>query len=46
MATAQHTRQAARARFDGAHGPRIVGPADGDFVDLGSLGIRFMVWGE
>jgi quercetin dioxygenase-like cupin family protein len=26
--------------------PRIVGPRDGDFVDLGGLGIRFMVEGE
>ena len=46
MAMAQHTRQAARARLDGSYGPRIVGPADDRFVDLGSLGIRFMVRGE
>ena len=46
MATVQPIRQAARVRFDGSSGPRIVGPADGEFVDLGSLGIRFMVWGE
>ena len=38
--------EAPRARFDGSHGPRIVAPGDGRFVDLGSLGIRFMVWGE
>jgi mannose-6-phosphate isomerase-like protein (cupin superfamily) len=25
-------------------GPRVVGPGDGKFVDLGSLGVRFMVW--
>jgi quercetin dioxygenase-like cupin family protein len=29
-----------------AAGPRIVGPRDGGFVDLGGLGIRFMVEGE
>lgn len=33
-------------RFDGSTGPRIVGPRDGKTVDLGSLGVRFMVWGE
>ena len=25
-------------------GPRVVGPGDGKFVDLVSLGVRFMVW--
>lgn len=29
-------------RFDGSGGPRIVGPADGPAVDLGSVGVRFM----
>ncbi len=29
-----------------ADGPKIVGPGDGGFVDLGGLGIRFMVEGE
>jgi len=33
-------------RFDVSQGPRIVGPADGKFVDLGSCGVRFMVWAE
>src|SRR6476469_1321611 len=33
------------ARFDGSTGPRIVGPRDGKFVDLGSVGVRFMIWG-
>ncbi|MDX6688978.1 MAG: hypothetical protein QOG15_435 [Solirubrobacteraceae bacterium] len=33
-------------RFDGSGGPRIIGPADGKSVDLGSLGVRFMIWGE
>jgi mannose-6-phosphate isomerase-like protein (cupin superfamily) len=33
-------------RFDASQGPRIVGPDDGDYADLGSIGARFMVWGE
>lgn len=33
-------------RFDASQGPRIVGRGDGKAVDLGSLGVRFMVWGE
>lgn len=33
-------------RFDGSTGPKIVGPAAGKLIDLGSLGVRFMVWGE
>lgn len=32
-------------RFDGSAGPRIVGPQDGDAVDLLSLGVRFLVRG-
>jgi mannose-6-phosphate isomerase-like protein (cupin superfamily) len=32
-------------RFDGRDGPRIIGPHDGHFVDLQSLGVRFLVWG-
>jgi mannose-6-phosphate isomerase-like protein (cupin superfamily) len=32
-------------RFDGSTGPRIIGPRDGKFVDLQSVGVRFMVWG-
>ena len=35
-----------RRRVDASQGPCIVGPADGKAVDLGSLGVRFMVWGE
>ena len=34
-----------QSRFDGLTGPRIIGPRDGKFVDLGSVGVRFMVWG-
>ena len=33
------------SRFDGSTGPRIIGPRDGKSVDLGSVGVRFMVWG-
>jgi mannose-6-phosphate isomerase-like protein (cupin superfamily) len=35
-----------RVRFDGASGPRKLGPADGESVDLGTLGVRFMAWTE
>jgi quercetin dioxygenase-like cupin family protein len=35
-----------RRRFDASQGPRIIGPRDGKAVDLGALGVRFMVWGE
>ena len=45
MATTQYARFAP-SRFDGSSGPRIIGPADGKSVDLGSLGVRFMIWGE
>ena len=31
--------------FDGSTGPRIIRPRDGKFVDLKSVGVRFMVWG-
>ncbi len=33
------------SRFDGSTGPRLIGPRDGKFVDLQSVGVRFMVWG-
>ncbi len=36
----------AQGRFDGTQGPRIIGPRDGRAVDLGALGVRFMVGGE
>jgi quercetin dioxygenase-like cupin family protein len=29
-----------------SEGPRIIGPDDGKAVDLGSVGVRFMVWSE
>ena len=43
MEPTQPTRPS--SRFDGSTGPRIIGPRDGKFVDLGCLGVRFMVWG-
>src|SRR3954454_24757815 len=30
---------------DGSGGPRIIGPRGGKFVDLQSVGVRFMIWG-
>jgi mannose-6-phosphate isomerase-like protein (cupin superfamily) len=53
MGTLQHSRpvnstpptQPPTSRFDGSAGPRIIGPRDGRFWDLGALGVRFMVWG-
>ena len=33
-------------RFDAAQGPRVIGPNDGPALDLGSVGVRFMVWAE
>jgi quercetin dioxygenase-like cupin family protein len=33
-------------RFDGSEGPHIVGPSDGEFYDLLSLGVRFMIRDE
>jgi mannose-6-phosphate isomerase-like protein (cupin superfamily) len=35
-----------RQRFDASQGPRIVGPDEGEAVDLGSIGARFMAWTE
>ena len=36
----------AHSRFDGSGGPRIIRPREGKFVDLGSVGVRFMVHGH
>ena len=33
-----------RRRFDATQGPRLIGPDDGETVDLASLGVRFMAW--
>src|SRR4051794_27450572 len=46
MATMQQPFPIPTRRFDGSTGPRRIGPGDGKFVDLGSLGVRFMIWGE
>ena len=35
-----------RPRFDASQGPRLVGPRDGHYVELGGLGVRFLIWGE
>ncbi len=33
-------------RFDPSQGPRKLGPAEGGYTDLGSVGVRFMIWTE
>lgn len=33
-------------RFDGSKGPRILTPAEGEAVDMGSFGVRFMLYAE
>lgn len=33
-------------RFDHTRGPRKLGPSEGEYTDLLSVGVRFMVWGE
>ena len=33
-------------RFDFTQGPRKLGPSDGEYTDLGSVGVRFMIWTE
>jgi mannose-6-phosphate isomerase-like protein (cupin superfamily) len=48
MATIQQLEQITgipSQRFDGSEGPRIIGPRDGKFVDIASVGVRFMIWG-
>ena len=44
-AEARTTYTIPTSRFDGSAGPRIIGPHDGKFTDLGSVGVRFMIWG-
>ncbi|HSI81948.1 MAG TPA: cupin domain-containing protein [Solirubrobacterales bacterium] len=44
--TAAEVVAAERRRFEHSQGPRIVGPRDGDYVELGALGVRFMAWTE
>jgi mannose-6-phosphate isomerase-like protein (cupin superfamily) len=48
MATIQQLEQLTEipsTPFDGSNGPRVIGPRDGRFVDIGSVGVRFMIWG-
>jgi mannose-6-phosphate isomerase-like protein (cupin superfamily) len=33
-----------RKRFDASQGPRLIGPEDGKYQDIGSIGVRFMAW--
>ena len=33
-------------RFDATKGPRILGPSEGKAVDMGSFGVRFMLYAE
>jgi mannose-6-phosphate isomerase-like protein (cupin superfamily) len=33
-------------RYDASQGPRIIGPRDGKALDFGTVGVRFLVWGE
>jgi mannose-6-phosphate isomerase-like protein (cupin superfamily) len=37
---------AAPHRFGASEGPRILGPNDGEALDFGSFGVRFMIWSE
>ena len=46
MSVSQNPESGAVGRFDASKGPRIVGPRGGRYVDLGSLGVRFLVWAE
>jgi mannose-6-phosphate isomerase-like protein (cupin superfamily) len=40
------TSTAQLKRFDHTQGPRKLGPDDGKYVDLQSVGVRFMLWTE
>ena len=46
MTTESSPPEAGRKRVTAADSPHILGPQDGDQVDLGALGVRFMVWSE
>src|SRR5262245_61260288 len=35
-----------RKLFDFTQGPRKIGPDEGEYTDLGSVGVRFMIWTE
>lgn len=38
--------QEKRVRFEASQGPRIIRPDQGKAVDLRSVGVRFLAWGE
>jgi mannose-6-phosphate isomerase-like protein (cupin superfamily) len=38
--------RSSRTRFEASQGPRIIGPREGEAVDLQSVGVRFMAWTE
>lgn len=38
--------KSSKRRFDASQGPRVIRAQDGKVFDLGSLGVRFMVWGQ
>lgn len=40
------TTQSKRIPYDASQGPRLIGPDEGESVDLGSVGVRFMAWTE
>ena len=40
------TTKQKRALYDASQGPRLIGPGEGESVDLGSVGVRFMAWTE
>jgi mannose-6-phosphate isomerase-like protein (cupin superfamily) len=40
------TLTGALERFDASQGPRILAPAEGQEVNIGAIGARFMVWSE
>ena len=46
MTTESFSHDAGRQRVIASDSPRILGPHDGPHVDLGALGVRFMVWAE
>jgi quercetin dioxygenase-like cupin family protein len=46
MASSDDAATSEPHRVDSTEGPRVLGPGDGKAVDLGSLGVRFMIWSE
>jgi mannose-6-phosphate isomerase-like protein (cupin superfamily) len=46
MTTDTAAQDTTHTRFDGSEGPRKIGPTEGGYADLGSIGARFMAWTE